>query len=218
MTGRAKQLVAGEAALWARSVEHPFVMATAENTLPEGAFHRWLLADHRFVVEFRRFLAGLITLAPDEPARDVLAGGLTALTPELALFRTQLADRGLSPEGYEPDPACLAYTSFLLASLYNGYDVALAVLYGVEKAYLDAWTAVRERAVVANSPYRSFIDNWSAPVFASYVDELGELLGTGAPSPAQQRAFGEVVRFELLFWDSVHAPSAGPLSPRKWTT
>lgn len=75
------------------------------------------------------------------------------------------------------------------------------MLFGVEKAYLDAWTAVRGRAV--SSPYLEFIDNWSAPTFASYVDSLGDLLGGDAPTRAQQRAFACVVRFELQFWDSV---------------
>ncbi len=201
MTGTAEQLVAGESALWQQCLTHPFVLATADDALPAGAFDRWLLADHEFVIQFRRFLAGLIPLAPTEPARDVLCGGITALTPELGLFRTQLAERGLSPDHYEPDAVCVGYTAYLLASLYDGYEVALAVLFGVEKAYLDAWTAVRGRAV--NSPYREFIDNWSAPVFASYVDSLGDLLGGDAPTRAQQRAFACVVRFELQFWDSV---------------
>ncbi|MEO9221945.1 MAG: hypothetical protein ABI251_09255 [Mycobacteriaceae bacterium] len=198
----ARQLLQGEAQLWQRCLRHPFVVATATDTLPAGAFDRWLLADHEFVVQFRRFLAGVLTLAPDEPARDVLAGGITALTPELTLFRDQLRERGLSPGSYRSDPTCVGYTSYLLASLADGYDVALAVLYGVEKAYLDAWTAVRGRAV--DSQYRGFIDNWSSPDFASYVESLGRLLGDGAPTFAQQSAFGRVVRFELLFWDAVH--------------
>ena len=203
MTSTAERLLAGERQLWQRCLAHPFVLATVNDTLPAGAFDRWLLADHEFVVQFRRFLAGLLTLAPDEPARDVLAGGITALTPELELFRSQLAERGLSPERYQPDLTCVGYTSYLLASLHDGYEVALAVLYGVEKAYLDAWTAVREQAI--DSPYRGFIDNWSSPEFASYVESLGRLLGEGAPTLAQQRAFGRVVRFELSFWDAALA-------------
>ncbi|MDQ2723611.1 MAG: transcriptional regulator [Actinomycetota bacterium] len=202
MTGTAEQLVAGESALWQQCLTHPFVLATADDALPAGAFDRWLLADHEFVIQFRRFLAGLTALAPTERARDVLCGGITALTPELELFRTQLSERGLSPDHYDPDAVCVGYTSFLLASFSDGYEVALAVLYGVEKAYLDAWTAVRARAVA--SPYRGFVDNWSAPAFASYVDSLGTLLGDDAPTPAQQRAFGRVVRFELQFWGAVH--------------
>lgn len=203
MSAAAAALVAGQAQRWPRLTGHPFVLATADGSLPEAAFDRWLLEDHAFVVEFRRFLAGVLALAPDEESRDVLAGGITALTPELGLFRAELDRRGLDRHTYVPSAGCLAYTSYLLASLHEGYDVAAAVLYGVEKAYLDAWTTVRRRAEESGSRYREFVDNWSAAPFASYVDELGTLLGDGAPSPAQRLAFGRVVEFEERFWDAL---------------
>lgn len=200
---RARALLACEADRWPLLTEHPFVLATADGTLPEVAFDRWLLEDHAFVVEFRRFLAGVLTLAPDEASRDVLAGGISALTPELALFRTELERRGLDRSGHRPSDGCVAYTSFMLASLHDGYEVAAAVLYGIEKAYLDAWTTVRQRARDAGSRYREFVDNWSAAPFATYVDDLGELLGDGEPSAAQRVAFGRVVSFEKRFWDAL---------------
>ncbi|MFC9787885.1 hypothetical protein [Rhodococcus sp. NPDC127528] len=200
---RARVLVDGEAERWRRLAEHPFVLATADGTLAAESFDRWLLEDHAFVVEFRRFLAGVLTLAPDERSRDVLAGGIAALTPELGLFRDELDARGLDRDGYRPSLGCASYTSFMLASLHDGYEIASAVLYGVEKAYLDAWTTVRERAAAADSRYRSFIDNWSAPPFADYVADLGELLGAGEPTPAQRAAFGRVAEFEVQFWDDL---------------
>ncbi|TQF73308.1 transcriptional regulator [Rhodococcus spelaei] len=202
---RAVALVEGESDRWRRLAEHPFVLATADGTLEVGAFDRWLLEDHAFVVEFRRFLAGVLTLAPDERSRDVLAGGIAALTPELELFRVELDRRGLDRDGYRPSLGCASYTSFMMASLHDGYEVASVVLYGVEKAYLDAWTTVRERAAAADSRYRSFIDNWSAPPFASYVADLGELLGAGEPTARQRAAFGRVAEFEVAFWDECGA-------------
>ncbi|MFC4602357.1 hypothetical protein [Rhodococcus kronopolitis] len=200
---RADALLAEQARVWPTLAEHPFVLATADGTLPEAAFERWLLEDHAFVVEFRRFLAGVLTLAPDEAARDVLAGGIAALTPELTLFRAELARRGLDPAAYTPSLGCASYTGFMLASLHDGYEVASAVLYGVEKAYLDAWTTVRERAAAADSRYREFIDNWAAAPFAEYVADLGELLGDGAPTAPQRVAFGRVAGFEVQFWDAL---------------
>lgn len=200
---RSEALLAGQAAVWPALAEHPFVLATADGTLPEAAFDRWLLEDHAFVVEFRRFLAGVLTLAPDEASRDVLAGGIAALTPELTLFREELARRGLDPAAHTPSLGCASYTGFMLASLHDGYEVASAVLYGVEKAYLDAWTTVRERAAAAGSRYREFIDNWAAEPFAAYVADLGTLLGGDHPTEAQRVAFGRVAAFEVQFWDAL---------------
>lgn len=197
---RAQALLAGAQPRWGALSAHPFVVATAEGTLSEATFDNWLLDDHVFVVQFRRFLAGVLLAAPDEPSRDVLAGGLAALTPELELFRTQLDGRGLDSSRHEPSLTCAGYCGWFLASLHDGYDVALVVLHGIERAYLDAWTAVRDRSV--GQRYAEFVHNWSSPEFAAWVDALAGLLGEGAPTPAQVRAQAAVTEWEHRFWDA----------------
>lgn len=200
----AAALLADNRDLWGRITSHPFVQAAGDGILPAAAFDRWLAEDHYFVVGFRRFLGRLLEAAPDEPARDVLASGLAALTPELELFRREAAARGLALDG-EPCPTNLGYTAFVQAAPADGFAVAAAVLYGAEQAYLDAWSAVRERG--RQSPYAAFIDNWSSPAFRDYVAELAAMLDRvagGRPSAAMQQAFARVVRFELRFWDAVH--------------
>ncbi|GAB2933325.1 thiaminase II [Rhodococcus aerolatus] len=204
-SGTAAALVAAGAEVHARSLTHPFVRGVADGTLPEADFERWLVADHLFVVEFRRFLAAVLALAPDEDHRDVLAGGLAALTPELALFRRELAARGLpavTDDAADPSPVCLAYTSYLRAAPLDGYPVALAVLHAVEHAYLDVWRSVRAEAAAAGSPYLAFVANWSSDGFAGYVAELARLLGDGAPTAGQLRAQARVAALELAFWDA----------------
>lgn len=192
--------------LWDRITAHPFVRAAADGTLPREAFDRWVVEDHYFVVGFRRFLGRLLELAPDEPARDVLAGGLAAITPELELFRREAADRGLDLDA-EPCPTNLGYTAYCQAAPADGFAVGLTVLYGAEQAYHDAWAAVRAEAG-ERSPYWAFIDNWSGQAFADYVTDLAALLDrvtSGAPDAACRRAFSRVVSLELRFWDAVHA-------------
>ena len=198
-------LLAESRAPWSRLGEHPFVTEASEGTLRRPVFDRWLVADHFFVVGFRRFLTGLVTLAPDEHAADVLAAGTAALQGELDLFRREAAARGLDL-AMEPGPTALGYTAFLRASLQDGYPVALAVLYGAEKAYFDAWSAVRATAS-RDSDYWSFVDNWSSPAFSGWVASLAGLLDAVAPhgpSAAMREAFDRVVRFELRFWSAVH--------------
>ena len=183
-------------------VDHPFVRAAADGTLAPEAFNRWLVQDHHFVVGFRRFLGRLLELAPDEHARDLLAGAQVPLRAELDLFRAAAVERGLDLMT-EPSPTTLGYTSFLLAAPADGWPVALSVLYGAEKAYFDAWSAVRTQAE-QSSPYWLFIDNWSSPAFGAWVDDLARLVDQLAPDPAVDRALDRVVRFELRFWDAVH--------------
>ncbi|HLZ38284.1 MAG TPA: hypothetical protein VKP64_11150, partial [Mycobacteriales bacterium] len=133
----AEGLVAGEGELWASLAAHPFVLAVGDGSMPAEAFDRWLIADHTFVVGYRRFVAQLVAAAPDEPTRDLLAGDLAVLQGELDLFRSQAAARGLDL-GTEPGLIALGYTGWLHATVLEGFPVALAVLYGGERAYYDA--------------------------------------------------------------------------------
>jgi thiaminase len=202
----ARALLSGSAALWGRLSSHPFVVQAGDGSLDRAAFDRWLVADHFFVVGFRRFLAGLVTIAPDQRAADVLAAGLAPLQVELELFRRETATRRLDLAA-EPGPTTVGYTSYLQASLADGYPVALTVLYGAEKAYYDAWSAVRATASRA-SEYWQFVDNWSSDAFAGWVAAVARLLDPAAPAgptPAMATAFDRVVRYELLFWTAVHA-------------
>jgi thiaminase/transcriptional activator TenA len=201
----ARALLARSTPLWHRLTAHPFVLQAGHGTLETGAFDRWLVEDHWFVIGFRRFLAGLVALAPDPRSADVLAAGLAPLQAELDLFRREAGNRRLDLAG-EPGPTTLGYTSYLQASLAEGYPAALAVLYGAEKAYYDAWAAVRAVARSA-SPYWAFIDNWSSDAFAGWVAAVARLLDATAPAgptAAMCVAFDRVVRFELRFWDAVH--------------
>ena len=192
-------LLAGVADEWAGLPTHPFVAATAAGSLPAASFGRWLVADHHFVVGFRRFLGRLVELAPHERARDVLTGGLGALQAELDLFRTEARERGLDLDA-EPSLTTLGYTAYLLASPADGWPTALTVLFGAEKAYFDAWSAVRA-GTDPSSPYWRFVDNWSSPAFGAWVDEVASLVDE-LPAP-DHRTFARVVRFELAFWDDV---------------
>jgi thiaminase len=199
---RADALVAAAGARWSSLVEHPFVLATADGTLSAAAFDRWLLDDHAFVLQFRDTLAEVVGMAPDPVARQVLAGGLAALGPELALFADELAARGLDPSAHQPSGACQEYLRWLRSSPEQGWDVALAVLHGVERAYLDAWTAVRERST--GHRYAAFVHNWSSREFAAWVDALVGLLGEEPPTAEQVVVHREVAELEHAFWDAVH--------------
>jgi thiaminase len=202
----ARALLAWSAPLWHRLTAHPFITGVADGSLDPAEFDRWLVQDYAFVLGFRRFVAGLLVAAPDARAADVLGAGLGPLQAELDLFRREAANRGLDL-GEEPSPTTLGYTSYLYASLADGYPVALTVLYGAEKAYYDAWAAVRAGAR-HSSPYWPFVDNWSSDAFAGWVAAVARLLDAAAPAgpvPPMCTAFDRTVRFELRFWDAVHA-------------
>lgn len=195
-------LLTEQASAWRRILDHPFVARTSDGSLPKATFDRWLTEDYYFVLSFRAFLEALAEVAPDGEARKILAGGSAALVPELALFESAAAERGLDL-GVEPSLLNLGYSSYLLSSVREGWPVGITVLYAVEKAYYDAWASVRD-TTGPDTQYAGFIANWSSPEFSAYVDQLGALVDREELTARMRLAFDRVVRFELAFWDLVH--------------
>jgi thiaminase len=196
-----RALLSGQETAWKLIQDHPFMAQTSAGSLPRSAFDRWLVEDYYFVQSFRAYLTELIAIAPDDQAREVLAGGLAALVPELELFETAAEERGLDLDT-EPSLLNLGYSSYLIASVRDGWPVAITVLYAVEKAYYDAWASVRD-TTGPDTQYAGFIANWSSPEFAAYVDRLGALVDRLELTADLTTAFDRVVRFELAFWDLV---------------
>src|SRR3954452_11002263 len=146
-------LPAHDRAGWARATRHPVLTAVREGTVPEAAFNAWLVQDYRFVTDLLRFQARLLARAP-RAAQPMLANGAAALVDELAWFEHHARRRGLDLSA-PPLPATVGYAE-LLARL-DGADVAvaLAMLWTLERVYLDAWSHAARGAPV----YRGFVDH-----------------------------------------------------------
>ncbi len=192
-TFASSRLAAGSGELWRRGTEARFLDAVGDGSLPEEAFHRWLVQDYLFVVGFTRFLAVAAARTP-RPAQSAMIGGLAALDDELGWFERHAEARGLELDA-EPHPTCRRYVDFLVAAAYTEpVEVLLAILYGVEVAYTVAWGRYAPRG-----PYAEFIERWTSEPFQQYVAEL-ERLADAHPHPGQQAAFDEVMRHEREFW------------------
>lgn len=192
------RLVRGAGDLWRAGTEAAFLDAVGDGTLPEEAFHRWLVQDYLFVSSFTRFVALVVakTERPIQgrPAQSLVIAGLAALDDELGWFEKHAAERGLDL-GTDPHPVCRRYVDFLLAAGYREpVPVLLAILYGVEVAYTVGWGRYE-----ASGPYAEFIDRWTNPDFAAYVVELLRLADEHQ-HPDQQAAFDQVLRHERDFW------------------
>ena len=179
------------APLWTAATRHPFLDAVRDGTIIESAFDRWLVQDALFVGDLLAFQARLLARAP-RSAQAVLAGGCVALVAELDWFEHQAGHRGIDL-GQPPLPATLAYRELLLRLDGEPSDAAVTALWALERVYLLAWTS----AVSTTSPFGEFIEHWTDPGFASYVDALGEL----AIPAGHSGLIDEVLTHEVAFWD-----------------
>jgi formylaminopyrimidine deformylase / aminopyrimidine aminohydrolase len=181
--------------LWAAATRHPFLDAVRDATITDEAFDRWLCQDAIFVADLLRFQGRLLARAP-RAAQSVLASGCVALVAELDWFEEQARTRAIDL-GQQPLPATLAYRELLRVLDAEPFDAALTALWVLERVYLLAWTYARSDT----SRFRDFVDHWSTPEFASYVDELGALAG-----PEGRGALvDEVLSHEVDFWEMAGA-------------
>jgi thiaminase len=177
--------------LWNAATQHRFLLGVRDGDIARAAFDRWLVQDAIYVADLLTFQSRLLARAPRR-AQQTLAGGCAALVAELDWFDEQAARRGLDT-GQPPLPATLAYRELLGRLDAAPYDAAVTALWVIERVYLLAWSA----ALPGAPEYREFVEHWTDPGFAAYVDGLGELA-----TPDQHRTLvDDVLRHEIAFWD-----------------
>lgn len=177
--------------LWDAATRHPFLDAVRDGTISSDAFDRWLVQDALFVADLLTFQARLLARAP-RPAQAVLAGGIVALVAELDWFEQQAARRELDLNA-QALPVTLAYRILLQRLDIEPYEAAITALWVLERVYLLAWTS----AASESSPFGEFVEHWTAPAFADYVDALGAL----ADPDNHEELVGDVLSHEVAFWD-----------------
>jgi formylaminopyrimidine deformylase / aminopyrimidine aminohydrolase len=177
--------------LWAAATRHPFLDAVRDGTIADTAFDRWLVQDALFVADLLTFQARLLARAPRR-AQATLAGGCVALVAELDWFGEQANRRGLDLAAAGL-PATLAYRVLLQRLDLEPYDAAVTALWVLERVYLLAWSS----AASESSRFGEFVEHWTAPEFAEYVDALGAL----ADPDLHEELVGDVLSHEVEFWD-----------------
>lgn len=194
-------LYAHSARLWPRLTGHPFVQAVGRGRLSDASFRYWLVNDHWFNVEYQRFIAGVAGTAPSDSITETIATALSDTRLGLREIR-RLAERFAVELDAEPGPATIALAAYLQSQVSRGYEPALAGFYAAERAYVEAWTAVRPHAD-RSTPYWPLIESWSSRSYQIWLGCLGRLVDATAPSAEMLRSFDRTVRFEQLFLDGL---------------
>ncbi len=177
--------------LWTAATQHPFLDAVREGSIGGDAFDRWLVQDVLFVTDLLTFQARLLARSPRR-AQNVLAGGCVALVAELDWFDVKAAERGLDVAS-NALPATLFYRELLSRLDSAPADAALTALWVIEKVYLLAWS----HATSDGSPFAEFVEHWTVPEFAAYVEGLEQV----ADPDSYADLVREVLEHEIAFWD-----------------
>jgi thiaminase (transcriptional activator TenA) len=201
-------------------LSHPFITGLTDGTLPEPAFAHFLVQDALYLRDYARALAVVATRAPDPAAMQMFARhAAEAVAAELELHAALLPGLGISPADMaaaEPSPACLAYTSYLLATTHGGsYAEGVGV---VLPCYWIYWEVGKElvRRGSPDARFQRWIDTYSGDEFAGVVrdviaetDRIGAFL-SGGERAAVARHYRTTSRYEWMFWDSAYRQESWP--------
>lgn len=202
-------LQANSARLWPRLAAHPFVRSVGAGTLGDDAFRRWMANDHYWNVEYQRFILALAGIAPNDAITESI--GIATSDTRLGLREIRrLAGRYAVDLGAEPSPATVGLAAYLQAQVSRGYESAIVAFYAAERAYFDTWSAIEPDAD-HTTPYWPLIECWCSRSYGIWLGSLGRMVDAALPAgpgPELYRVFDWVVRFELLFFESLHTGAA----------
>jgi thiaminase len=190
---------------WPPVRTHPLCREAADDTLHADAFERWMVADYAFNINYRRFLAGLMTIAPTANSAEVVSLGLPAINKDTTLIQETARRHGIDVDS-GAGPTTISFVSYMQALLAEGYPTALAAYYMSQKVYYEGWSAVRDTADRTTDCW-PFIDSWSSLVYAKMTSSLARLVNAAAPrgpSDGMLVAAKRVIRYELSFWNSIY--------------
>lgn len=214
------RLKAESAPVWAACLDHAFVRALADGSLPEACFRHYLVQDYLFLIHFSRAYGLAVYKAGGLDDMRQAAATLDALlNAEMSLHLRCCARWGLSEKDMAATPeadANLAYTRFVLETGMAGdlLDLLVALApcvlgYGEIGARLLAKPSIPLGA----NPYREWIEAYGgaeyqdvAKAAAAQIERVARQRLGGAPieSPrwaALSRIFQTATRLEVGFWD-----------------
>ncbi len=194
--------------LWQENVDlaqacltHPFVQGLAEGSLSSAIFRGYIAQDAFFLRAFLKAYA-LAMARSDDPETaghflDLISGALE----ELKLHRSYSAELGIDLAGVAPNPACRAYTDFLLRTAWHG---TLAQIVAAMTPCLRLYAHLgRELASKSQDrhPYQRWIETYSSQEFDALAGRLETMLDQVAGDAPEVRGnYRYAMQCELDFF------------------
>jgi thiaminase/transcriptional activator TenA len=189
-------------------LSHPFVRALGDGTLPANLFRAYVAQDAFFLRAFGQVYALALARSGEMEAIAVFSELIGGVQEELKLHRVYAAELGIGLGSVVPNPACRAYTDFLLRTAWHdSLEEIVAAITPCMRLY-----AFLGRELLPNSdphhPYKKWIDTYSSQEFSQLAERLEALLDRLCTDTARVReAYRYALRCELDFFSAVHASS-----------
>jgi thiaminase (transcriptional activator TenA) len=155
---------------------HPFVQAVGDGSLNADLFRGFVAQDTFFLRAFQKAYALALARSEDAETIAVFCDLIAGVSEELKVHGAYAAELGINLESVAPNPACSAYTDFLLRTAWQASlaEIVAAMtpcmrLY----AYLGGELG---RTCGPQHPYRRWIEAYSGEEFQGLAERLEALL------------------------------------------
>jgi thiaminase/transcriptional activator TenA len=177
---------------------HPFVQGLAAGTLDRKRFAGYVAQDACFLRVFVQAYALIVARCPDV---DDFLELLNGAANEIGLHRLYSLEYGIRLQQVSPNPACRAYTDFLLHTAWHAeLGEILAAMTPCMRLY--AWLG-GNLAPGAGGPYQRWIDTYSSPDFHGLAARIEILLDRHASdTPAIRDHYRYAMQCELDFFQA----------------
>lgn len=206
------RLIADNQSVWRAYIDHDFVRGLGDGSLPEAAFKKYLLQDYLFLIQCARAYALAAYKADRFSDIQAASAGLHAIVDMEMDLHVQFSEGwGLSRTDMEAeieDPACIAYTRYVLDRGMAGdlldLHVALApCIWGYGEIGLKL-----AKIGSAHNPYQPWIDMYAGADYQSaaeaerdHMTDLYGRLGGADRFGSLSQTFHQATRLEVAFWD-----------------
>ena len=199
-------------------LDHPFVHGLLDGTLPPDAFGHYVVQDAHYLRDYARALAIVAAKAADEDSIVRFStDAAEAITVERSLHSGLLAELGISAADVQPQPATVAYTSYLLRTAYQGsFAEAVAVVLPCYWIYALVGAELLAREPSPDPRYARWIATYGGEDFQAVVAAVLDTVDRIGPnlSPTERARFVSHVRmttrYEWMFWDAAWRQECWP--------
>ena len=203
--------------VWDDYVDHAFIAGIADGSLPEPAFRHYLGQDYLFLLQFARAYALAVYKSDSlEDMRAEAAGMSAILDVETHLHVTFCAGWGLDEAAMAAlpeDPACIAYTRFVLERGMAGDILDLHVALSpciIGYAHIGRRLAADPATKMAGNPYADWIAMYAgddyqevAAAAEARLNKIAKQRGGEARFASLSRDFSAATLLEVGFWQMV---------------
>ncbi len=204
-------ILEGNIDILGKMLNHPFVNAVLDGSLPADAYRRYLIYEGAFVETAISIYAYATAKAPDLAAKRWLIGIQDALAQDqMPYFEERFADLGIEPGTAIPEPVHAFGQGMVEIAQTGDFVEIVTAMFAAEWMYWT-WCSRAAACDIADPCIRRWVELHADEDFAAQARWLKEAVDLHAAPEDHSRlsaVFGRVMELEIAFH---HAPlTAGP--------